>query len=80
MITQKISLWGNSLGLRLPQTLIQQMGLKQGDLVTISTEENKIILSPAKPRYTLDELLKDVTPDMQHDSVDWGEPMGEERC
>jgi antitoxin MazE len=78
MVTQKISIWGNSLGIRLPQTIIQQMGLKQGDLVAISTEGNKIILSPARPKYTLNELLKDVTPDTQHDEVDWGEPAGEE--
>ncbi len=78
MLTQKVSLWGNSLGVRLPQTIIQQMGLKQGDLVAISTEGNKIILSPARPRYNLDELLQDVTPDMQHNEMDWGEPAGEE--
>ncbi|MBD2166518.1 AbrB/MazE/SpoVT family DNA-binding domain-containing protein [Calothrix membranacea FACHB-236] len=78
MVTQKISIWGNSLGIRLPQTIIQQMGLKQGDLVAISTEGNKIILSPARPKYTLNELLKDVTPDSQHDEVDWGKAEGEE--
>jgi antitoxin MazE len=78
MITQKVSLWGNSLGIRLPQTITQQMGLKQGDLVAISTEGNKIILSPARPKYTLDQLLQDVTPDMQHDEMDWGETVGEE--
>lgn len=78
MVTQKISIWGNSLGIRLPQTIIQQMGLKQGDLVAISTEGNKIILSPAKPKYTLDQLLQDITPDRQHDEVDWGQPAGEE--
>ncbi|BAZ00548.1 transcriptional regulator/antitoxin, MazE [Tolypothrix tenuis PCC 7101] len=78
MVTQKISIWGNSLGIRLPQTIIQQMGLKQGDFVAISTEGNKIILSPTRPKYTLNELLKDVTPDKQHDEVDWGEAAGEE--
>lgn len=78
MVTQKISIWGNSLGIRLPQTIIQQMGLKQGDLVAISTEGNKIILSPAKPKYTLEQLLQDITPDRQHDEVDWGQPVGEE--
>jgi antitoxin MazE len=78
MVTQKVNLWGNSLGIRLPQSIIQQIGLKQGDLVSISTEENKIILSLAKPKYNLDELLRNVTPDMQHDEMDWGEPAGEE--
>lgn len=69
---------GNSLGIKLPQSIIQQMGLKQGDLVGTLTEENKIILSPARPRYNLYELLQDVTPDMQHDEIGWGEPVGEE--
>lgn len=78
MITQKLSMWGNSLGIRLPQAIIQQMGLKQGDLVAISTEGNKIVLSPTRPKYTLDELLQDVTPERQHDEVDWGDPVGEE--
>ncbi len=78
MVIQKISMWGNSLGIRLPQTITQQMGLNLGDLITISTEGNRIILSPAKPRYTLDGLLKDVTSDQQHDELDWGETVGEE--
>jgi antitoxin MazE len=78
MVTQKVSLWGNSLGIRLPQAIIQQMGLKQGDLVAITTEGNQIILSPTRPRYTLDQLLQNATPDRQHDEVDWGEPVGEE--
>ncbi len=78
MVTQKVSMWGNSLGIRLPQTIIQQVDLHEGALVNISTENNKIILTPARPKYTLDELLKNVTPDMQHDELDWGEAVGEE--
>lgn len=78
MLTQKISIWGNSLGIRLPQAIIQQVGLKPGDLVAISTEGNKIILCATKPKYCLEELLKDVTPDKQHDEVDWGQSVGEE--
>ncbi|NET58640.1 MAG: AbrB/MazE/SpoVT family DNA-binding domain-containing protein [Symploca sp. SIO2E6] len=78
MITQKVSMWGNSLGVRLPQAIIQQVNLHEGALVTISIEDNKIILSATQPKYTLDELLKDVTPQMQHDELDWGESVGEE--
>jgi antitoxin MazE len=78
MFVQKVSAWGNSLGIRLPQSIIQQMELKSGDLLAISTEGNRIILSPARPRYTLNELLKDITPDSQHDEMDWGEQVGEE--
>jgi antitoxin MazE len=78
MATQKVALWGNSLGVRLPQSIVQQIGLRAGTTISISTEGDKIILSPTKPKYTLKELLKDVTPDQQHDEMDWGEPQGDE--
>ncbi len=78
MVTQKVSMWGNSLGIRLPQAIALQMGLKEGALVSISTDGDKIILSPARSKYTLDELLKEVSSDMQHNEVNWGEPVGEE--
>jgi antitoxin MazE len=78
VVTQKIAQWGNSLGIRLPQAIAQEIGLKAGTMIAISTEGNKIVLSPAKPKYTLLELLKDVTPEQQHDEIDWGEPQGEE--
>ena len=77
-IKQKISAWGNSLGIRLPQTLIGQTDFKEGDEVTVTIEQGNIVLSPTKPNYTLEELLEGNTPDMQHDEIDWGESVGEE--
>lgn len=78
MVSQKIALWGNSLGVRLPQSIAQQIGLKPGSVISISMEGDKIVLTPEKPKYSLQELLKDATPDQQHDEVDWGVPQGEE--
>jgi antitoxin MazE len=78
MVSQKITSWGNSLGVRLPQSIVQEIGLKAGSIINISTEENKIILSLARPKYSLEELLQDAKPEQQHDEVDWGEPQGEE--
>lgn len=77
-IKQKISTWGNSLGIRLPQTLISQTDLKEGDEVTVTVDGGNIVLSPSKPSYTLEELLEGATPDLQHEEVDWGESVGEE--
>jgi antitoxin MazE len=78
MITQKIAQWGNSLGVRLPQAIAQEIGLKAGTIITISTEGDTIVLSPAKLKYTLQELLKNVDPEQQHNEADWGEPQGDE--
>lgn len=78
MVTQKVAKWGNSLGIRLPQTIIQQLGWQEGAKVQIITEGNQIILSPAKPKYSLDELLKEAKPQQQHEEINWGEAVGEE--
>lgn len=78
MITQKVKMWGNSLGIRLPQAIIQQVDLYEGASVNISIQDNKIILAPARQTYNLEKLLKDITPEMQHDELDWGEAEGEE--
>ena len=78
MVTQKVSVWGNSLGIRLPQAIIQQVGWKEGVMVTISVKDAQVILSPAKPRYSLGELLQGATSQEQHDELEWGESVGEE--
>ena len=70
---RKISTWGNSLGIRLPQAVLEELGLNDGAIVNIIVENNKIVLSPIKEAYDLKELLKNVTPDMQHDEIDWGD-------
>ena len=77
-IQQRVSTWGNSLGSRLPQASAQQVGFTEGASISISVEGDKVVLSPARPKYNLDELLKEATPDRQHDEIDWGESAGEE--
>ena len=78
MVTQKVSVWGNSLGIRLPQAIIQQVGWQEGAMVTISVRDAQVILSPTKPSYSLDELLQGATSQEQHDELEWGKSVGEE--
>ena len=41
-----VSRWGNSLGVRLPRTLVQSLGLKPGDeLEVVSASRARIILA-----------------------------------
>ncbi|MGB3295342.1 MAG: AbrB/MazE/SpoVT family DNA-binding domain-containing protein [Phormidesmis sp.] len=49
MTIQKTSAWGNSLGIRLPQAIARQVGFIEGALVSLSIEEDKLILTPASP-------------------------------
>jgi antitoxin MazE len=57
---------------------VQQVGIKDGTTVSIHVEGNTIVLSPARPKYTLSELLRTADPAQQADEVDWGEPVGAE--
>jgi antitoxin MazE len=71
--------WGNSIGLRLPKPLLEQLGLKEGSEVDIKIEGNRIVVEPARRRrYTMAELLEGMTPDNRPEEVDWGPPVGRE--
>lgn len=78
MAVRKISTWGNSLGVRLPQAVLEELGLNDGAIVDIIVDNNKIVLSPIKEAYDLEELLRNITPDMQHDEMDWGDSLEDE--
>ena len=79
MITTYIRKWGNSLAIRLPQSLLAQLNLQIDGEVEISLEEGRLILSPVKkPGYTLDELLAQITLENLHDEIDFGKPVGKE--
>ncbi len=54
MTVRKISMWGNSLGIRLPQAVIEELGLTDGAIVDVAVDNNKIILSPVKEEYDLE--------------------------
>lgn len=71
--------WGNSLGVRLPKPVADAAGLHEGDQVDVQLEEGAVVIRPAKPRYTLAELLEGMTPASRHPETGSGEPIGRER-
>ncbi len=71
--------WGNSLGLRIPKDIAGRLGLSDGARVEVEAEgEDRIVIRIGRPRYRLDELLADVTPDAMHAAFDWGPDAGRE--
>lgn len=74
-----IQKWGNSLGVRLPKHIAQNQSLKAGSRVVVSETETGIAIDVVKKKYrTLDEMLKEVTPENMHEAADWGKPVGKE--
>ncbi len=51
--------WGNSLGLRIPKTIVQLLGIKNGSKVTAEFKDGKLILAPAH-KNPLQELAKEI--------------------
>jgi antitoxin MazE len=74
----QLARWGNSLGLRIPKDVARQTGLREGDRVDIEAEGDRIIISPARRRYVLADLLKGMTPEAMRQAFDWGPDRGRE--
>jgi antitoxin MazE len=73
----QVSKWGNSLAVRLPRQVVDAAGLGEGAYVDLDVVDGAVRLLPARPRYTLDELLAGVTADNLPDSAD-DRPRGRE--
>jgi antitoxin MazE len=74
-----IKKWGNSLALRIPKPLADEVGLGEDSAVDLFLEEGKLVIVPAMaPRYTLESLLDGVTIENLHDEVDMGVAMVDE--
>lgn len=72
-----IGKWGNSLGLRIPRHIVEELSLQPNDEVECRVEKGRLIVEVVQKRkYTLEELLsQEMEPEPE---IDWGKPMGEE--
>lgn len=74
----KIEKWGNSAAIRLPKAVIEKTGFEIGTEVEISSEVGRLIIRRAGSKLSLDELLKDVTPEKMGGEMDCGPDVGRE--
>lgn len=57
----RVSKWGNSLAVRLPKALVEQLGLKEGDelnVVAVSSNSIAVETKEARRQRALDHLSK----------------------
>jgi len=74
----QVARWGNSLGLRIPKDIAGRTGICEGACVEIEAEGDRIVITPARRRYVLADLLKGVTPEAMRGAFDWGPDKGRE--
>ncbi len=73
----KLQKWGNSIGVRIPKTIIEQARLSADVPVTIEHRDGKIIIFPSQKKLKLSDLLDEVTEDNLHTTTDFP-PQGRE--
>jgi antitoxin MazE len=75
----QIKKWGNSLALRIPKSFALNANLRQDELVDLTIDEEKIVITPiGQKEYSLDELLDCVSEGNLHGEFDTGAPVGKE--
>ena len=75
----QVKKWGNSLALRIPQTLARQMDIGPDSRVRLTLRGDNLLISPLRrPRVRLEELLAGVKAHNQHGETAAGRALGEE--
>ena len=84
MLISNLRKVGGSTMFAIPPEVVKMLGLKVGDPVSVSVENGRLIASPQRPSYTLDQLLaeSDYAEPLSADQREWvdapavgGEPL-----
>ena len=71
--------WGNSLAIRIPQSLAGPLDVCEGTAVELHVREGELVVRPSAPkRLSLGELLKNCKPSQLHGETDFGSEVGRE--
>ena len=73
----KVSKWGNSLAIRLPQAAVKSLHVREGEQIELAIKGDCVELRSARPRYRLEQLIDEIAPDNQPEPIDVP-PVGEE--
>ena len=78
--------WGNSQGIRLPKTFLQNIQITENDSVDVILENEKIIIKKSnkkKHKSTKERLIEFYGPEFDKNhppqkEIEWGDPIGKE--
>jgi antitoxin MazE len=64
--------WGHSLAVRIPQSIVDDLGLHDDTEIEIKSNGSSIILRPIEVgELTLESLLEGLTPEITNGELDW---------
>ncbi len=72
--------WGNSLGIRLPKSVLQKAGFQPEDYLLVKAESGRVILARSARHKSLEERAAEYGGQLNLDGeLDWrGDPVGSE--
>lgn len=72
--------WGNSIALRVPYSLVRELGAAAGMAADVVVRDGKLVVTPLdeSPRYELAELLAGITEENLHGEIATGPAVGSE--
>ncbi len=78
MDTVAVRKWGNSLGIRLPQTVLKKLDIQLSDELTIEVESGVLVLRKRFKHKSFEERVAEYDGKIDIVDYDWGEPEGRE--
>jgi antitoxin component of MazEF toxin-antitoxin module len=77
--------WGNSQGIHLPTSFLQDVNIQENDTVDVLLENDVIVIKKARIHKTTKERLRafcgqnvENIKDAKQDEISWGQPVGAE--
>jgi antitoxin MazE len=74
----RMAKWGNSLAVRIPKSVAEEAGLREGDVLVIEASSKGIELRRAAQVPTLEELVAQITPENRYPEINTGRARGKE--
>lgn len=78
--TLTLAKWGNSLSIRVPKKVLEELDLGDKDELFYKVKDNQIILKPKREKKMLEKLFEgyDLDADYPFEVIDKGGAVGEE--
>lgn len=78
-MTTTLQKWGNSLAVRIPKTVANDVAIGEGEMVDLQIANGQIVIAPIRgKKYRCDELVMRINRKNRHAEVPAGKRRGRE--
>ena len=75
----RLQKWGNSIGIRIPHSILKELNLRINDLINIEKVEDRVVITKQKqPKISLRERFAEYKGDNLSKDFSWDESRGKE--